>query len=59
LAFFYLWIKIYDIAASVLILTEAGGMVTDWEGNQFKSDSPRIVASNRKIHNELLKELKG
>lgn len=49
--------KIFDDAAGMLILTGAGGKVTDWEGNQFKSNSPRIVASNGKIHQELLRTL--
>lgn len=51
--------KIFDVAAGILVLTEAGGKVTDWEGAPFKSNSPRIVASNGRIHEELLKELKG
>lgn len=51
-------IAIWDTAAGMLILTEAGGEVTDWQGNTFKTDSSQIVASNRKIHQELLVTLR-
>jgi myo-inositol-1(or 4)-monophosphatase len=52
-------IKIYDVAAGMLILTEAGGKATDWDGNNFLSTSAQFVASNGKIHVELLSTLKG
>lgn len=52
-------IKIYDVAAGTLILSEAGGKATDWEGNPFTSASLKFAASNGTIHSELLKELKG
>ncbi|OHA21550.1 MAG: hypothetical protein A2849_03970 [Candidatus Taylorbacteria bacterium RIFCSPHIGHO2_01_FULL_51_15] len=50
--------KIYDVAAGMLMVTEAGGTVTDWEGNPYTLDSANIVASNGKIHTELLQALK-
>jgi myo-inositol-1(or 4)-monophosphatase len=52
-------IKTYDVAASVLVLVEAGGRATDWQGNAFTPASKQIAASNGKIHEELLRTLNG
>jgi myo-inositol-1(or 4)-monophosphatase len=46
----------WDIAAGALIVMEAGGKVTDFEGNPFKLDGGELLASNSKLHNELLTE---
>jgi myo-inositol-1(or 4)-monophosphatase len=48
----------WDYAASVLIIKEAGGRVTNFKGEEFKiiKDS-KILATNGKIHNQLLKLL--
>jgi myo-inositol-1(or 4)-monophosphatase len=43
----------WDIAAGVLIVEEAGGMVTDLDGGPFVLRSGRIIASNGRIHAEL------
>src|SRR3989344_4882102 len=50
--------KIYDVAASALILSESGGKFTDWQGNPFTSSSRQFVASNGKIHDEIIALLK-
>jgi len=50
----------WDIAAGVLILQEAGGQVTDLEGNPLKLDNidiMNIVSTNGKIHTELVKDI--
>ena len=57
--FFSLGTKAWDVAAGTLIIQEAGGKVTDFEGKQFSLDkSSGVVASNKRIHAELLKILK-
>jgi myo-inositol-1(or 4)-monophosphatase len=43
----------YDVAAGTLIVTEAGGMVTDFEGKQ-NNPCQQIVATNTHIHKQLL-----
>lgn len=48
---FHMW----DVAAGISILEEAGGNVTDWQGNPFTQNSKNIVASNGYIHKEILK----
>lgn len=50
--FWELNLKIYDIAAGMLILKEAGGMVTDFAGKIDNLPS-EVMATNSKIHAEL------
>jgi hypothetical protein len=45
----------WDTAAGSLIVTEAGGRVTKYNGNPFDPNFPEILASNGHIHNEMLK----
>ncbi|NQW29238.1 MAG: inositol monophosphatase [Ignavibacteria bacterium] len=49
----------WDMAAGVLLLTEAGGQVTHYDGKQFVLSSNSIVATNSIIHNELVAALTG
>ena len=51
-------LSIWDIAAGVLIVKEAGGAVSDFSGGDSYLKSGDIVASNNNFHNELLKEIK-
>jgi myo-inositol-1(or 4)-monophosphatase len=44
----------WDTAAGILIVEEAGGKVTDFVGNHYRLDSKEILASNGKIHAELV-----
>lgn len=48
--------RLWDYAAGALLVLEAGGMITDWRGKEWKSSEAYFVASNGKIHNTLLKE---
>ncbi len=48
----------WDVAAGVLLVREAGGKVTDFKGQDWHFGSHDIIASNSKIHNELLKLIK-
>jgi len=47
-------ISAWDVAAGAVIVAEAGGTVTDMCGGKFRSDDRQILASNGKLHNELL-----
>jgi myo-inositol-1(or 4)-monophosphatase len=51
-----IWVntKICDIAAGIVIVTEAGGKVTQFDGSDCTLDSKQVVASNGGIHRELL-----
>src|SRR4051812_7094361 len=45
----------WDSAAGFLIVEEAGGKVTDLKGNPYNPYQPGIIATNGKIHDELIK----
>lgn len=47
----------WDVMAGTIIVKEAGGIVSDLEGNTFTVNSKDILASNGKIHRQLLKIL--
>jgi myo-inositol-1(or 4)-monophosphatase len=47
----------WDIAAGIVILEEAGGKVTAYDGAPFQINSGRILATNGHIHNRLSNEL--
>jgi myo-inositol-1(or 4)-monophosphatase len=51
-------LKPWDIAAGAIILEEAGGRVTDFAGQPFASRQHQLLASNGKIHDEML-EISG
>ena len=44
----------WDVAAGFLLVEEAGGMVTRFDGVYRRLDSFEILASNQRIHHELL-----
>ena len=44
----------WDTAAGVLLVQEAGGTVTRFDGSPFRLDSREVLASNGIIHQELL-----
>jgi myo-inositol-1(or 4)-monophosphatase len=46
-------IQPWDIAAGMLLVTEAGGSFTDHTGEPYRLEAPAHVASNAKIHEEL------
>jgi myo-inositol-1(or 4)-monophosphatase len=44
----------WDTAAGALLVQEAGGMVTRFDGSAFRLDSREVLASNGLIHRELI-----
>lgn len=49
----------WDSAAGYLIVEEAGGKVTDFAGDTFSVYQHRILATNGKIHEEMLRVING
>ena len=47
-------LQAWDSAAGFLVVEEAGGKVTDLKGNYYNPYQPGIVATNGKIHEELI-----
>jgi len=52
--FWELKLNPWDIAAGWLLVEEAGGIVTDMGGNNYFLESPSILASNGRIHKEMM-----
>lgn len=51
-------LKAWDVSAGVLILTEAGGKVSNISGDEYNLfEDKYLVASNGKIHDEFIKNL--
>jgi myo-inositol-1(or 4)-monophosphatase len=44
----------WDTAAGVLLVQEAGGVVTRFDGEPFRLDSREVLASNGVLHQELI-----
>jgi len=51
--------KPVDVAAGILIVQEAGGIVTDIEGNEATIYSEKFILSNKKIHGKIIDALKS
>lgn len=52
--FWELKLKAWDVAAGVLLVREAGGKVTTFDGSSYDVFNDRIVASNGLIHDEMV-----
>jgi myo-inositol-1(or 4)-monophosphatase len=48
----------WDVAAGALMVREAGGKVTDFRNKRWTLDSKDIVASNGKVHENIIDSLK-
>lgn len=48
----------WDVAAGALMVEEAGGRVTNLDGGPLDRERPAVVASNGRIHDEMLRVLK-
>ena len=46
-------LKPWDTAAGLLMVTEAGGKITAFDGGDYDLDAPNILASNGVLHQEL------
>jgi len=57
--FWELKLKPWDVAAGALIVEEAGGTVSDFDGGPFDSSAERALASNGLIHEEMKAVLRG
>jgi myo-inositol-1(or 4)-monophosphatase len=56
--FFEVFLHPWDTAAGCLILQEAGGKITDFNGETFSIYKRQLVASNGLIHDEMIEVLK-
>lgn len=56
--FWEMKLGLWDMAAGSLIVREAGGKATDFLGRRLGSDGKQVLASNGKIHLEMIQVLK-
>lgn len=56
--FWEVFLNPWDLCAGKLILEEAGGLVTDFDGSQIDIFTPRILATNSLIHQQMIDILK-
>tara|TARA_B100001059_G_C17732089_1_gene526774 strand:+ start:57 stop:833 length:777 start_codon:yes stop_codon:yes gene_type:complete len=50
-------LNLWDVCSGVLLVKEAGGRITDTDGNTWKTRSRDILVSNTKIHQKLQENL--
>ncbi len=49
----------WDVASGILLVTEAGGKVTDWEGKPASMYGRQVAAGNETVHSRFMKMVKG
>ncbi|NLO18929.1 MAG: inositol monophosphatase [Ignavibacteria bacterium] len=49
----------WDLAAGAILVKEAGGLVTQYSGEDFKINHKSILATNGKIHKEVVETLRA
>jgi myo-inositol-1(or 4)-monophosphatase len=52
--FFELRLSAWDLAAGALLVREAGGVVTDWDGGSRFLESGNVLAASPEVHRRLL-----
>ncbi len=57
--FFEMKLSVWDFAAGVLLIKEAGGLVSDFEGSENYFSSGNIIAGNPKMIKALLQQIKS
>ncbi len=50
-------VNIWDVGAAGLVVTEAGGKATTWDGQPFTLESKNLLASGSGLHKKLLTEV--
>jgi len=53
-AYFTTRIEPWDVAPGVLLVQEAGGKVSDFQGNPWKPQTSDLLFSNKKLHEKIL-----
>lgn len=60
---FELDLRMWDVVAAGLVLEEAGGVISSWDGEALSwtssEDKLNVVASNRLVHDELLRVVRS
>lgn len=51
--FWEIELNLWDIAAGILLIEEAGGVITDFNGETLRTNSEQVVAGNTNVNNRL------
>jgi myo-inositol-1(or 4)-monophosphatase len=57
--FYHLGLQPWDVAAAVLLVSEAGGVASDWDGQPRSSGQGPVVAAGKALHPRLLDLLRS
>jgi len=52
--FWELFLKPWDMAAGIILIQEAGGRVSTFDGSEFDLYGSEVLVSNSKIHEEMI-----
>ncbi|MEO0852147.1 MAG: inositol monophosphatase family protein, partial [Cyanobacteria bacterium J06648_11] len=50
-------LSLWDITAGIVLVREAGGLVTAYDGSPLQLETGRLLATNGRIHAEMQQEL--
>jgi myo-inositol-1(or 4)-monophosphatase len=56
--YFHLLIYPWELACGQLLVTEAGGVVTDLEGKPVQIEQGSVIASDKSVHADFLRILR-
>jgi myo-inositol-1(or 4)-monophosphatase len=56
-AYIHRYLMPWDIASGILLIREAGGVITNWNGKEASYSDKKVIASNKHVHGQLLKFL--
>lgn len=56
--YFHRYLFPWDIAPGLLLVREAGGVITDWDGRKANPEDSQIIAGNPKIHQQFMQWLR-
>jgi myo-inositol-1(or 4)-monophosphatase len=57
-AFWEVFLHPWDVAAGMIILKEAGGKITNYDGSDYTFEGETVIASNGLIHQDIIELLK-
>ena len=57
--YFHLYLYPWDLAAGILLVREAGGIITEPDGRPVGIHSKGVIATNKAIHEDFMQRVKG
>ena len=57
--FFEMGLQKWDLAAGVLLVQEAGGRISDWQGGGDWTETGNVIAGNGRVQRELVEAFRG